>query len=198
MGLSIPHHFEEHLNHMNRHSGDAFSFLCIDVCHKQRADGAKEDQEPLALVHSWSGFPRCVQDYAQRCKIAKIPAMCCCKGTRIFNNMIHLKIKQSKLRLRHGLSGQLWHEDSQLSDTALNVNLHTIDPTSMRSALNVKSMCFHKCNKVCICKQLTKNGHRENHHRATTKELRMQKQAQQDADLKLLNELAALNSAPMA
>eukprot|EP00965_Chrysotila_dentata_P188527 6172788-Pleurochrysis_carterae.AAC.1 len=71
-----------------------------------------------------------------------------------------------------------------------------MDPTFMHDALKVKPVCFHKHDKVCICKQPSNNGRGGHHRRPTTEERRVEKQAQQNAELELLKQLAELNSTP--
>eukprot|EP00965_Chrysotila_dentata_P080187 2645454-Pleurochrysis_carterae.AAC.1 len=69
-----------------------------------------------------------------------------------------------------------------------------MDSTFMRDALKVKPTCFHKHDKVCICKQSSNSGRSGNRRRPTTEERRAEKQAQQNAELEMLKQLAELNS----
>eukprot|EP00965_Chrysotila_dentata_P022891 758732-Pleurochrysis_carterae.AAC.1 len=66
----------------------------------------------------------------------------------------------------------------------------------MRDALKVKPTCFHKLDKICICKQASKSGRNGNRRRPTTEERRAEKQAQQSAELDMLKQLAELNAMP--
>eukprot|EP00965_Chrysotila_dentata_P117695 3888926-Pleurochrysis_carterae.AAC.1 len=71
-----------------------------------------------------------------------------------------------------------------------------MDTTFMQNALKVKPVCFHKQDKVCICKQSSNSGRGGNRRRPTTEERRAEKQSQQNAELELLQQLAELNSTP--
>eukprot|EP00965_Chrysotila_dentata_P158342 5230854-Pleurochrysis_carterae.AAC.1 len=131
-------------------------------------------------------------------KVTKTPVMCYVKGTRIHNNMVHVEFSDYP----SDVADHAWHEwavgarglSVLCNGITLNVNLHNMDSTFMRDALKVKPICFHKHDKVCICKQSSNVGRGGNRCRPTTEERRAEKQSQQNAELEMLKQLAELNS----
>eukprot|EP00965_Chrysotila_dentata_P045718 1518532-Pleurochrysis_carterae.AAC.1 len=75
-------------------------------------------------------------------KVTKMPVMCFVKGTRIYNNMVHVEFSDYP----KDVADHAWHEwavgakgfSIMCNGITLNVNLHNMDPTFMRNALKVK------------------------------------------------------------